>query len=79
MLVVSAKTTHFSKAIYKFLLIFVKLEFFFVNIVNALLAKTCKVTSKRVKEHHKHNQKNELLAIFFYLTTKHTMRRCKLL
>lgn len=39
------------------LFIFVKLEFFFVNTVNALLAKTGKVTSKRVKELHKYNHK----------------------
>lgn len=39
------------------LFIFVKLEFFFVNTVNALLAKTGKVTSKRVKELYKYNHK----------------------
>lgn len=50
-LLVLVNTTN--QAIYKFLFIFVKLEFFFVNIVKAFLAKTGKVTSKRVKELHK--------------------------
>lgn len=66
--------------------IYIKLKFFFVNIVNALfLAKMGHIMKINEKNSHKGNHKmklwggkNELLAIL-YIITKHTMWRCKLL